>query len=99
MFVYRSLRFARGDKTNLSGFEQDDYVINSQANKRTLNSLIEEFENVRTSTIDLFRSLKTDQLNQSGTANDSSLTVMSLGYIIVGHQAHHLRILLKKYLG
>src|SRR5690554_4241405 len=32
---YRALRFARQDKTNLPGFEQDDYVPVSNANSRT----------------------------------------------------------------
>src|SRR5258708_7130284 len=32
--AYRALRFARNDKTELPGFEQDDYVVNSGANER-----------------------------------------------------------------
>lgn len=32
IFAYRALRFARGDNQDLRGFEQDDYVTNSNAN-------------------------------------------------------------------
>ena len=28
IFAYRSLRFARGDKTGLSGFDEKDYALN-----------------------------------------------------------------------
>lgn len=36
IFSYRALRFARGDKTALAGFDQDFYAVNSNANKISL---------------------------------------------------------------
>jgi len=42
IFQYRSLRFARNDQTDLPGFEQDDYVPNSNAANRTKKDLMEE---------------------------------------------------------
>ena len=55
---YRALRFARADKTELSGFEENDYVRNSNFNERTLQDLSAEFEAVRHATLYLFKSPK-----------------------------------------
>src|SRR5947207_2883800 len=35
MFAYRALRVSRGDKTPIEGFEQDGYIENSHANRRS----------------------------------------------------------------
>src|SRR5688572_18721561 len=46
IYCYRALRFARNDQTELPGFEQDEYVPYSGANKRELEAIIEEFISV-----------------------------------------------------
>src|SRR6476659_2584058 len=43
IYAYRALRFARNDKTELPGFEQDDYVLYSQANERNIKNIMEEY--------------------------------------------------------
>jgi hypothetical protein len=98
IFAYRALRFARFDKTDLPGFEQNDYVPVSRANERDMSSLITEFLNVRTSTIDLFGSFDEKQLKAEGTANGNRVSVEALGYIIAGHGLHHAGILKERYL-
>ena len=54
IFAYRALRFARGEKNNLIGFDQDNYAQLSNANDRSLESVFEEYESVRKATITLF---------------------------------------------
>jgi hypothetical protein len=34
---------------------------------------------------------------RSGLANDASITVRALGYIIAGHELHHVGILRERY--
>lgn len=98
IFCERALRFARQDKTNLPGFDHDLYVLHSGANQRTLKDILKEYKSVRKSTLTLFSSFTQEMLNQSGTANNNKLTVLSIGYIISGHELHHLNILNEKYL-
>ncbi|WP_431111742.1 DinB family protein, partial [Winogradskyella poriferorum] len=47
VFQYRALRFARNDKTDLPGFDQDAYVPNSNAANRTKADILEEYKAVR----------------------------------------------------
>jgi hypothetical protein len=54
---YRVLRIARGDKTPIEGFEQDDYVPNGRFGERNLTDLLQEFGDVRRATLHLFRYL------------------------------------------
>lgn len=98
IFTYRGLRISRGDKTPLPGFEQDEYVPLAFANSRSIESLLEEYENVRKATISFFESLNEDQLLFLGTSSDNSISVRAIGYIITGHQNHHLKVISERYL-
>lgn len=98
IFCNRALRFARNDKTDLPGFDHDIYVSHSNANERNLADIMNEFDLVRAATIALFKGFSTEMLNQKGTANDNPLTVMAIGYIIAGHERHHVNILKERYL-
>jgi len=98
IFAYRALRIGRGDKTPLAGFEENDYVPNAMANNRTLESLITEFQFVRNSTLCLFKSFSDEQLAYLGTTSGYAISVRALGFILSGHQNHHLRIIEERYL-
>lgn len=98
IFQYRALRFSRGDKTNLPGFLENDFVPNSNANKRSKDSLIEEFKAVRKSTLLLFETFDEQTLLVLGNSDRSTMSVRALGYLIVGHQMHHINVVKEKYL-
>lgn len=95
---YRALRFARNDKTDLSGFDENDYVLASKSNARSLASLIEEFQHVRSATIDMFNSFDSEMVQNTGTANGFPFSVEAVGYIAAGHCLHHTNILKERYL-
>lgn len=98
VFQYRALRFSRKDKTDLPGFDENFYVPNSSANIRSRASLIEEFKAVRQSTITLFNSFSDEALLELGSANKSLMSVRAIGYVIVGHQQHHINVIQDRYL-
>jgi hypothetical protein len=98
VFAYRSLRFGRGDKTPLPGFEQDDFVRGADFNKRSLSDLVEEYEHVRRATISLFASLDASAWDRRGKANDTEVSVRGMAFIIAGHERHHVEILKTRYL-
>ncbi|GAB3202281.1 putative damage-inducible protein DinB [Pontibacter aydingkolensis] len=98
IFSYRALRFARQDRTELPGFDENAYVAPSKADSRDINSILAEYTAVRTATIELFKSFDEEALNQKGKASGLELSVRALGYTILGHEIHHLRILRERYL-
>ena len=97
IFAYRTLRFARNDKTALPGFEQDDYIAATNFNKRTLADLIEELRLIRASNLALFKTFTKAELKRTGIASNNFYTVSSLLYIIAGHEKHHFNVLKEKY--
>src|SRR5690606_16471280 len=97
IFQYRALCIARKDKTSLPGFDQDDYVPASQANERNLRGFIEEYITLRDSGISLFKSFSEDMLQETGVSNGSGLTTAAAGFIIAGHEKHHLNLFKSNY--
>ena len=98
IFAYRALRFARKDNTPLAGFDQDVYVPNSNAKHMTKNGIIEDYEAVRNSSITMYKNFTEEMLQFIGTASDSPMSARALGYILAGHQRHHLEVINEKYL-
>lgn len=98
VFSYRALRFARNDKTELPGFEENDYADDAQGYKRSIQQLLTELAVVRQSTISLFKTFSDDQLLRSGIASGRLMSVRALGFIIIGHQNHHQQIFTERYL-
>lgn len=98
IFAYRALRIARGDKTALPGFEENDYANAAQADRRHLQELLTELSMVRQSTIFLFKSFLENELLHKGTASGYSVSVRALGFLIIGHQNHHIKIFKERYL-
>jgi uncharacterized damage-inducible protein DinB len=98
IFSYRALCIARGEQGSLLGFDEDTYAANSNANSRSWQSLVDEFLAVRQSTLLLFKSFTTDALQKNGTANNNPLTVISAGFILLGHFYHHKKVAEERYL-
>ncbi len=98
IFTYRALRIARNDKAELPGFEENEYVIEANANNREYESLLVEYEIVRNATISLFETFTSEELIRLGTASNNSVSVRAIGYIILGHELHHKNVILERYL-
>ena len=98
VFAYRALRIARNDKTNLPGFEQEEYTSYLYANERSIANIMEEYGLQRRSTIALFNNFHESAFTRIGYANGAPLSVRATLYVIAGHELHHLKIIREKYL-
>jgi uncharacterized damage-inducible protein DinB len=98
IFSYRAMRISRNDKTPLPGFDEDDYVNNTNANGRNLQELLTEMALVRQSTIALFKSFSEEQLRRMGFASNNPVSVRAIGFSTIGHQKHHQKIFQERYL-
>ena len=97
IFAYRTLRVARGDRTPIEGFEQDDYVRNGPFVQLPISDIIDDYIAVRRATLTLLRNLDEPAWTRRGIANKNEVSVRALAYIIAGHELHHRRILEEKY--
>lgn len=98
VFAYRALRFARADETPLPGFEQNDYVANGGFDSRPMRDLLDEFRAVRAGTVRLFGGMEGAASARRGTASGFPVSARALAYIIAGHELHHRRALVDRYL-
>ncbi len=95
-FAYRVFAFSRG-QGELPGFDENEYVETATFNTRTLQDLAAEFKATREANLYMLRALTEDQLNIIGVANQASIKVNSIIYIMAGHELHHLNILKERY--
>ena len=98
VFNYRALRIARNDAMGLAGFEQNDYVLISDANKRSFDSLKEELFALRINSIHMYKGFDKTNLLSSGEVAGNNMSVRALGLISSGHLFHHLEVFKNKYL-
>ncbi len=98
IFQHRAFRFSRGDKTALPGFDQEVYAQGIDPDRRSKESLIEEYKVVRRSSISIFSDLDRKTLEQKGIASGLEWSVAALGFVICGHQRHHRNIIRERYL-
>lgn len=99
IFAYRTLRVARGDATELPGWDENAYAPLSGANARSLESVLDELQSVREATVTLIAGLPDAAWTRRGTANGQGVTVRGLAWITAGHLQHHLGVISERYLG
>jgi hypothetical protein len=97
IMTFRALCFARGDKSALPGFDQDDYVVSGKFGNIPLHYLLDDFVAQRISLVSMFRSLPDGSIDFVGQANGNPITPRALFWIIPGHFKHHLNILKERY--
>lgn len=96
---YRALRYARQDKTILESLDVNAWGEASGADGRPFQSILQEHEAVRASTLALFESFPEPAFYYRGTTKSSTLSVRALGYVVLGHEKHHLNVVRERYLG
>lgn len=94
---YRALRYARNDETILHGFDENRYAENCKSDARDFVDILREYGAVRMATIELFRSFTPAMFFHRGAAGQSNMTVRALGYLILGHELHHIRTIKTRY--
>ena len=73
------------------------YTAEGQFNARSLEDLVSEFRLQRASTLALLNGVPVIAWPRIGTANSYRTSARALVYIILGHTAHHYRVLRDRY--
>ena len=98
IFSYRALALARGEENPLMGYDHNQYVANAGFDRFKLEDFNIQYRATRGATIALFSNFDEMELLRGGVVNDSNFTVRGLGYVIAGHEMHHLKVLKEKYI-
>lgn len=98
VFGYRIFCIARGERQNLPGFDQDDYMLTAPYNRIELEDLLSELRLIRLGNIAMLRTADEETWNRVGTANDNQVSVRALAFIMAGHVRHHMNVLRERYL-
>jgi uncharacterized damage-inducible protein DinB len=97
IFAYRACCIARGETQALTGYDQDMFEENSEADRRTLRDLLEELEHQRRSNLILLRALSEEASKRMGLASGDPVSVRALAYMMAGHVIHHLQGIREHY--
>ena len=98
VFAYRALRFARNDKAELPGYDENAFAANADFAYLPLANIVDEYAAVRQASILFFKHLGQDAWTRRGVANKINVTVRAIAFLIAGHELHHLNILKTRYL-
>lgn len=98
IFAYRALRFSRRDETALPGFEENMYADNAHGSERSINDLLTEMSALRHANIMMFKSFSEADMLRKGTASGYTVSTRAFGFLIIGHQNHHMKIFKERYL-
>lgn len=98
IFIYRALRFSRGDNQLVPPFDENLYAANASLSNSSIELLLKEFEIVRESSILFYQQLGEKELQLKGQTAAGTVSVLSIGYMICGHAVHHTNIIKERYL-
>lgn len=95
---YRMLRIARGDKTPLSGYDENLFMSNASFNEMSLNAIMDDYAAVRRATLTLLAGISDEAWTRTGTVSNHESSVRAWAYILAGHELHHLNVIRERYL-
>jgi len=97
IFAFRALSIARLDPHPIRSFEENQYAVEAEK-EYDLHMQVQEFIHVRKATALLYKGFDEDWLNRTGiTDNGEQISLLSIGYIVIGHWLHHRKILKTRY--
>jgi len=94
---YRALLFARHKGAISQAVDGDLFAANTSVERRTLDALVDELKTVRAATRAMFESFDDEMLLNTGINWKYEMSVLAMGFCLVGHQIHHLKIIEEKY--
>jgi len=97
IWCYRTLIFARNEGTVPEGHEQEIMADNSNADELSIEQLIAELRIVRLSTKAMFDLFNRQILEANCKFYKYEMSVLAMGFNIIGHQLHHFNVIKERY--
>lgn len=97
IFAYRALLFARKEGSPPQGVDETTLAASMKAERRSIDELLEDLKAARLSTKALFAGFDDEMLLNTGICWKYEMPVLAVGFLAVGHQLHHLKIVEERY--
>lgn len=97
IWCYRTLVFARNEGTVPEGLEQEIMADSSNADELSIEQLIDELRAVRIATKAMFDSYNQQILETNCKFYKYEMSVLAMGFNIIGHQLHHFKVIKERY--
>ena len=97
ILTFRTILFARKEGSVPQGVDGDLLAAHMKAERRELDDLIAELRITRLSTKAMFDGFDDETLQNAGINWKYETSVLAMGFTIIGHQIHHLKIIKEKY--
>lgn len=97
IWCYRTMLFARQEGTVPVGHDHELMGQNSNADELSIEQLIAELKAVRLATKAMFESYNHQILEINCKFNNNEMSVLAMGFNIIGHQLHHFDIIKERY--
>ena len=97
VMAYRLLCAARGEPSELHGFDQDQWMQEAAFTQIPFDQILNDFRIVREATLSLSKTLSEDAWSRRCTVGGHPTSANAIAYIIAGHELHHRTIILERY--
>lgn len=97
IFCYRALLLARHEGSPLPDIEETTLAKGMNANSLTIPELLADLKAVRLSTKSLFSTFDDGMLQTVGKIWKYEMPVLAIGFLALGHEAHHMKIIEERY--
>ncbi|MEZ5026113.1 MAG: DinB family protein [Chitinophagales bacterium] len=97
IYCYRILLYVRHEGTIPPGHDEQKMADASNADAIPITQLINELRSVRIASRALFQSFNDEQFMLSCKFLNYEMSVLALGFNIIGHQIHHLQVIQERY--
>ena len=97
VFCYRALVHARQLGMKTEGIDEDLMADNSKTLGRDQGDVLEELRLARLASRSMFKTFDDETLLTTGLMWKSELSVLAMGFNLIGHQIHHFNVLRERY--
>ena len=91
------IRLTKEDSTQTLNFPLSKYDVDKNSQK-SLSEISNDFITIRKATIQFFYDFDTNLIDNVYTINGNNYSPVGVGYIIMGHELHHMNVIQEKYL-
>ena len=95
--MFRAFQLSRNMEVELWGYDQEFLIQNSRFDELDYSLLLSDFLNVRAASFSFVKTLSQEQLNKKGMAREYGISLEEFLRSIIGHEYHHINILIEKY--